>query len=143
MAKTLIISIFISCLSFVANAEHLQKIQWLSGAWQNTDKSVNSIELLVSKPYGNRMLASETTRTNKALSFEHFEIREKNGVVKLEVFPENQKNLTMRATVVTSKKIVFENPKHDFPKLWSFELKSDGTLAVSYTHLTLPTICSV
>ena len=46
----------------------------------------------------------------------------------MEVFPENQKTLTMKATLVTSKKAVFENSKHDFPKLWSFELKKDGTL---------------
>ena len=108
---------FVLCVSFVSHAEHLPKIQWLSGAWQNNQKSGKNIQLLVSR-----------SNTNKTFSFEHFEIREKNGVLELEVFPENQKTLTMKATLVTSKKVVFENSKHDFPKLWSFELKKDGTL---------------
>ena len=128
MRNSIIIALIILSSSPV-HAKELQPLRWLPGAWLSTAKGKGTSQLFVSSLNKGRLLASEITLSkSKPKSFEHFEIRSNKGTFELEVFPHKQKPLVLKATSSSPNKIVFENPKHDFPKYWSFELMKNGTL---------------
>ena len=110
----------------------IKKLSWLSGAWVQAQTNSTFTTLTVSELRGKKYFGTESTLkldAGKVLiqSFENFEIRD-GSPIELEVFPQGQKSLVMKATAVTKNKIVFENKKHDFPQQWSFELLKNGTL---------------
>ena len=128
----LFVALIILIFAWNGHGKDIEKLSWLSGAWIQSHSKDKITTLTVSVLRNNKIVASEMSLEIKAngvevRSFEKFEIRDGSPLV-LEVYPQNQKSLVMKASSITPSKIVFENKKHDFPQEWSFELLKDGTL---------------
>ncbi len=103
--------------------------KWLTGTWTYTDGN-RRVGLYIAEAPG-RLLGSEVFMDLEKGGIRHheiFEIREKDGRVELEVFPQDQPCLVMALTAFDGNTIRFENPEHDFPKWWSFSLDEEGNL---------------
>lgn len=110
----------------------IASMDWLSGTWSGTDGE-SVWETCYSTPEGGMIVSASKQITNgKAVMFDYEVFVEKDGKVVLTPFPFGNKSKAFPATEVTAGKAVFENPKHDFPKKFTYQRTKDGEL-----HITL------
>lgn len=103
---------------------------WLTGTWSG-EKNGRAVILNLSLAEDERIIGSEIVidfEKRRLLHQEHMEIKLLKGHLQIEVFPLGQKSLVMKASSCSENQVVFENPEHDFPKIWSFVLDSNGSL---------------
>ena len=105
-------------------------LSWLAGAWVGTRSSGSSIEERWSPPLGGAMLAvSRTVNTSgKMNAFEYLRIVERDGGLVYIAQPGGAKATEFVLTELTTKRAVFENPRHDYPKRIVYELSAEGGL---------------
>lgn len=65
---------------------------------------------------------SRTTRGDSLLEHEFITLRELDGVLAYQARPSGQPAAEFRSTQVTDSSVVFENPRHDFPRLIGYRL---------------------
>jgi hypothetical protein len=112
-------------------------LSWLAGAWVGKRSSGSSIEERWSPPRGGAMLAvSRTVNTSgKMNAFEYLRIVERDGGLVYIAQPGGAKAtefvLTELVTEKGSRRAVFDNPRHDYPKRIRYELSSEGVLSAT------------
>lgn len=110
----------------------LQKAEWMIGRWESsTDEGVLSETW---KKEDNSTYSAETyfVVAGDTVFEEHVQLKEVDGkVVYSPVIPNqnNGKPTDFTMVSVASNKIVFENPKHDFPQKITYDLKGDSLIA--------------
>lgn len=120
--RRIFLPVFLALVSVSFSMEHFPI--WLQGNW-SMKKGSSTILLTLALAGDSRLIGSELIlkgEEGRLVHAEQIEIRETPSGMELEVFPLGQASLIMRATEISEGKIVFENPEHDFPKVWSFEL---------------------
>jgi len=112
-------------------------LDWLAGAWVGTRSSGSSIEERWSPPLGGAMLAvSRTVNTSgKMNAFEYLRIVERDGGLVYIAQPGGAKPtefvLTELSTETGTRRAVFVNPRHDYPKRIMYELSAEGGLSAT------------
>lgn len=119
----------------------IDDLSWLAGAWVGKRSSGSSIEERWSPPLGGAMLAvSRTVNTSgKMNAFEYLRIVERDGGLVYIAQPGGAKAtefvLTELGTEKGSRRAVFDNPRHDYPKRIRYELSSEGVLSATIGYV--------
>jgi len=102
----------------------------MTGCWALVGQDEGSIEQW-SRPAGATMLGfSRIVSGGKTVAFEYLRIvDEGNDVIALIASPSGQETARFEMKEVTMRKVVFENPEHDFPQRIIYQLDDDGNLA--------------
>ena len=110
---------------------------WLSGAWVGTRSTGSSVEERWTPPLGGAMLAvSRTVNTSgKMVAFEYLRIVERDGGLVYVAQPGGAKATEFVLTELSSKRAVFDNPRHDHPKRIVYELSAEGGLSATIGQL--------
>ena len=114
-------------------------IAWLSGNWAGARGTNGSItfEERWSPPKGGSMLATSRTvnASGKMSAFEFLRIVERDGGLVYVAQPGGAPATEFVLTELTSKRAVFDNPRHDYPKRIVYELSADGSLTAIIGYL--------
>lgn len=105
-------------------------LAWLAGSWVGTKSSGASIEERWSPPLGGAMLAvSRSVNTSgKMFAFEYLRVVERDGGLVYVAQPGGKTSTEFVLTELGSNRLVFENPRHDYPKRIVYELLPEGSL---------------
>lgn len=110
-----------------AFAGGVKDLAWMAGCWAATGADAGSEEHWLAPAGGTLLGISRTVKNGKTVTHEFMQIREtENGVVFI-ASPANQKTAEFRMISLEGKRVVFENPEHDFPQRVIYELR-DGNL---------------
>jgi hypothetical protein len=106
----------------------LDSVSWIAGSWQGTEGKVAMEEVWLA-PSGGAMLGlHRDVAGERMVSFEFLRIAETaDGLVYL-AQPGGRPPTPFRAVEVSPKRVVFENPEHDFPQRILYWLGDDGAL---------------
>lgn len=117
----------------------ISDIAWLAGNWSGTRGTNGSItfEERWSPPKGGAMLATSRTvnASGKMSAFEFLRIVERDGGLVYVAQPGGAPPTDFVLTELTSKRAVFDNPRHDYPKRIMYELGADGALTATIGYL--------
>ncbi|HEX5042437.1 MAG TPA: DUF6265 family protein [Candidatus Polarisedimenticolaceae bacterium] len=103
-------------------------LAWMAGTWQGTDQGMAMEEVWLA-PAGGAMLGlHRDVAHGRMASFEFLRIEEsERGLVYLSQ-PRGRPATPFHAVEVSGKRVVFENPAHDFPQRIVYWLAEDGAL---------------
>ncbi len=116
----------------------ISDLAWLAGAWAGTRGTNGAIafEERWSPPKGGSMLAIARTVSRDRLSaFEYLRIIERDGGLVYAAQPNGGIATEFILTEFSSRKAVFENPRHDYPKKITYELTEAGGLTATIGQL--------
>lgn len=107
---------FLQVCSATAVSAQTSALKWMAGCWERkTDNLVVTEQW--SFPRAKMMLgASQTTRGDSTLEYEHTRIFERNGTLVYSAQPSGQAAAEFVADSVSGFSVVFSNPAHDFPQ---------------------------
>ena len=103
-------------------------LAWIAGSWQGTEEGMAMEEVWLA-PAGGAMLGlHRDVAGGRMVSFEFLRIEESpRGLVYLSQ-PRGLPVTPFHAIEVSAKRVVFENPEHDFPQRILYWLDEDGAL---------------
>ncbi|WOJ92747.1 DUF6265 family protein [Congregibacter variabilis] len=98
-------------------------VDWLVGCWESFESY--SKEVWVKNPDGTLLGFSASIDGSDIAFYELLYIKEVGGTLTYTAHPSGQNPATFLVQEMGDKRVVFENPQHDYPQLISYE--SDGT----------------
>ncbi len=107
----------------------LSSLSWLAGAWEGRDPVGLEMEELWTAPKGGVLLGlHRDVKDGRMASFEFLRIESgAKGIVYL-ASPGGRPATPFPLKETASKRVVFENPEHDFPQRILYWLTDDGAL---------------
>lgn len=111
---------------------------WLVGSWTGTrgTAGTTTIEERWSPAKGGSMLAtSRTVSRDKMSAFEFLRIVERDGGLVYIAQPNGAAPTEFVLTELSSKRAVFDNPRHDYPKRIVYEVTANGGLTATIGYL--------
>lgn len=120
------------CLFHAASARpqvNINDLAWLQGCWEGRDGESFVTEQWM-KPAGGCMLAmSRTVKGNQTVAFEFIRVwQDEAGAIYFTASPSGQPEASFKLVRASTKEVVFENPKHDYPQRIIYRLVDDGRL---------------
>lgn len=115
-----IVMIFLLAVPSWAQA---QQMDWLVGCWESFESY--SKEVWVKNPDGTLLGFSASIDGSDIAFYELLYIKEVGGTLTYTAHPSSQNPATFLVRELGDKRVVFENPQHDYPQVISYE--SDGT----------------
>ena len=107
---------------------NLSDLSWMSGGWAGAQDAVE-MEELWQTPKGNIMLGvHRDVVKGRAVSFEFLRIEATPAGITYWGSPQGQPPTPFRMKELKNKRVVFENPEHDFPQRIIYWLGDDGAL---------------
>jgi hypothetical protein len=114
------------CATF-AQSQTVDELAWLAGTWtQKTDSGVVQEAWL--GPRAKMMVATNLTSSARRNSFEFLRIVERDGSLVYLASPNGIPPVEFRLKEFAPRRVVFENPTHDFPQRVLYWLEPDGVL---------------
>lgn len=115
----------------------ISDLAWISGAWVGKRSSGTEVEERWSPPKGGAMLAtSRSVNTSGRMSaFEFLRINEREGGLVYVAQPGGAPPTEFILTEWSSKRAVFDNPRHDYPKRIVYELTETGGLVATTGYI--------
>ena len=105
-----------------------EKLSWIAGNWTGNAGRA-TIEENWLPPAGGAMVGvGRTIAGPRMVAFEFLRIVQKDGETYYIAQPEGRPPTEFKLTNATDTKAVFENPKHDHPKIITYEKDADGNL---------------
>jgi hypothetical protein len=113
----------------VMAATGIDRVIWLQGCWEMASGN-RTIEEQWTAPRGGIMLeVGRTVRDGRLVEYEFVVVREDGEQLAYEAHPSGQPPAVFRSRDVSDRRVVFENPEHDFPQRVGYERKSADALA--------------
>jgi len=110
-------------------AAKVEDLAWMAGSWAGTEGKVQMEEHWTA-PKGGAMLGlHRDVAGGKMVGFEFLRIEETPGGVAYLSMPQGRPVTSFPLVQVDGKRVVFENPTHDFPQRIIYWLETDGSLA--------------
>lgn len=101
--------------------EGVGRVVWLQGCWQVTSDA-RTVEEQWMAPRGDSMVGmSRTVREGTLAEYELVIIRTRGAALVYTAHPSGQASAEFTATIVSDKRVVFENLQHDFPQRIGYE----------------------
>ena len=100
----------------------IESLAWLEGCWEASSPQRTVEERWTAPRAGNMLGSSRTTRSDSLLEHEFITLRELDGVLAYQAQPSGQPAAEFRSTRITDSSVVFENPKHGFPRQIGYRL---------------------
>ncbi|MCB0356714.1 MAG: hypothetical protein KDD40_06885 [Bdellovibrionales bacterium] len=117
----------ISFKSFASN-QVLHQLDWMKGRWVGGYNGSN-MESYYTTSEGGLILGQTKIAGHKGIEFYEFEkFEEQDGDILLTPMPFGKLGVTFTATLVTNKKVIFENPEHDFPNKIIYMLERENRM---------------
>ena len=111
-----------------ATPTEINELGWLAGCWRNGDADSSSEECWLA-PGGGVMLGMNRSIRKDRTSFEFLRIaRDESGRLTYFASPSGKPPTPFVLREATPKRVVFENPEHDFPQRILYWLDDDGVL---------------
>lgn len=111
----------------LGHAQSIDEVSWLAGTWtQKTDSGIVQESWL--GPRAKMMVASSLTSSERRNSFEFLRIVERDGSLVYLASPNGIPPVEFKLKEVAPKRVVFENPTHDFPQRVLYWIEPDGAL---------------
>lgn len=108
--------------------DDLGSAAWLTGCWVASAGDVRSEEVWM-EPQGGLMVGmARTVRGDVATGYEFLLLRRKDGRLTYSAHPSGQDPTDFQATEVSTQRLRFENPEHDFPRAIEYERTSLDSL---------------
>lgn len=109
-------------------ASRLDRLGWMAGTWA-WDSAGHRSEEHWMEPRGGLMVGmNRTVRDGRARAFEFLRIRERGDTIAYLASPGGRPATTFTLTELGERRVVFENPAHDFPQRIAYWLAADGRL---------------
>lgn len=106
----------LAVLASAAPSPTLSDLSWLAGTWKGRSAEAEMEEVWLA-PRGGLMLGlHRDVAGEKAVSFEHLRIEAKDGTLVYTSSPNGLPPTAFRLKSMEARKVVFENPTHDFPQ---------------------------
>jgi len=132
--KTFLVVIGILCLTFIGPSHtskadtQLADLGWMAGQWIGVQDGVETDEAWL-EPRGNSMLGiHRDTKDGKTASFEFLRIASTAEGITFWASPQGKPATPFRLKEMKGKRVVFENPEHDFPQRIIYWLDGDDSL---------------
>ena len=107
---------------------HVDSVAWLSGCWVASAGNVRTDEVWM-EPEGGLMVGmARTVRGGVATAYESLLLQLKDGRLTYSAHPSGQTPTDFRATDVSTERVRFEAPEHDFPQAIEYERTSPDSL---------------
>lgn len=111
-----------------AGAGQLDSLAFMAGSWVKGDR-VDRDEEHWTAPLGGLMVGVQReVRGGRARGFEFFRIEEREGSLFYLAQPRGRPATAFRVKELSSSRVVFENPEHDFPQRILYWLEQPGEL---------------
>ncbi len=112
-----------------AGSADLASLAWLAGSWEGKDASGLEMEEVWTAPKGGTMLGlHRDVKDGKLASFEFLRIESGADGLVYQAQPRGRAATPFHLKESASKKVVFENLKHDFPQRILYWVTDDGAL---------------
>ena len=109
------------------SAQEIEKLAWMTGTWtQNKNGEIVQESWL--GPKGKMMAAVNLTSSAKRTSFEFLRIVETPAGLAYLASPGGKPPVEFKLKEITDKRVVFENPAHDFPQRVMYWIEPDGAM---------------
>jgi hypothetical protein len=117
------------CFSELARAAtDLSALAWMAGNWTGVQDGVEMEESWLA-PKGNTMLAlHRDVAGGRTVSFEFLRIEATPDGITYWASPRGRPATPFRLVELKDKRVVFENPEHDYPRRIIYWLGNDGSL---------------
>jgi hypothetical protein len=132
--RTFLVVVGILCLSLLpiyqrtSAASDLSDLAWMAGLWTGVKDGVEMEESWL-PPKGNTMIGlHRDVKNNRTMSFEFFRIEAAADGITYWASPRSKPPTPFRMIELSGKKVVFENPQHDFPQRVIYWLEGDNAL---------------
>jgi hypothetical protein len=110
-------------------AARIEQVAWLQGCW-SLISGEREVEEYWMAPKGTSILGiARTTHSGLLADYEMTLIREAVDRLVFEAHPSNQPMALFHSIEISQSRILFENPKHDFPQRIGYERKGNALLA--------------
>jgi uncharacterized protein DUF6265 len=111
-----------------AAAPDISELAWMAGHWTGTQDGLE-MEEYWQAPKGNTMLGlHRDVSGGRTVSFEFLRIEATTDGITYWASPRGRLATPFNLIDLKGKRVVFENPKHDFPQRIIYWLTDDGTL---------------
>lgn len=128
MRTTLALALALVTAAAPAGASAIDALAFLTGSWSSGD-AANRVEEHWTSAAGGVMLGmNRELRNGRLASFEFFRITEKDGTLMFLAQPGGREATAFPAREVSAKRVVFENPEHDFPQRILYWVEKPGEL---------------
>jgi hypothetical protein len=127
---------WIALLSFAASAAFgaappsagVDALAWMTGTWSGPSKGLEMEELWTSPRGGSMLGVHRDVKEGRTVSFEFLRIEESPAGITYWASPGGKPATPFRMVSHDGRRVVFENPKHDFPTRVLYWLGADGSL---------------
>ncbi|MBL8525173.1 MAG: hypothetical protein JNN20_15900 [Betaproteobacteria bacterium] len=126
MKKIFIAMLCCAGFSITVHAQEIDKLAWMAGTWTQA-KDGEIVQESWLGPRGKMMVATNLT-SGKRNSFEFLRIVEKDGALAYLASPGGRAPTEFKLKEMGEKKVVFENPAHDFPQRVIYWIEADGAM---------------
>lgn len=105
-------------------------LSWLAGSFRSATAAGVTVEEHWSRPEGGAMIGmGRTLREGRMVSFEYLRIVERADGIFYIAQPGGRAPTEFRMTGLSPAEVVFENPRHDHPKIIRYRRAADGFVA--------------
>lgn len=120
----------IACALLATSPLHagVNDLAWLSGCWIADGAESGSIEQWTAPAGGSMLGVNRTIKDGKTSAFEFMRIIESDSELVFISSPSGQATASFTLTHQADRKVVFENPQHDFPQKIIYELTGSNAL---------------
>lgn len=120
--------IFLATTGAVAAAD-ISELHWMSGCWSYDGEEPGSGEYWMPAAGDSMIAASRTVRDGLTVAFEYLRITQAaDDTLELIASPSGQEAAHFNMIDMSATRVVFENPKHDFPQRIIYELRDSTHL---------------
>ena len=110
-------------------AAEVTELEWMSGCWSLEGGEAGSGEMWT-RPMGNMLFGIGHITGDGVVNFyEYMRIEKRaSGELYLVAQPSNQSGGEFKMTEMEQRRVVFENPAHDFPQRITYWIESEGIM---------------
>lgn len=109
-------------------AKPIERLAWLAGCWEMRTESATIEEQWMRLSGGTLLGMNRTVSAGRTEEFEFLRVEDRGGKLVYVALPSGRNESAFEAVEIGDSTILFENPKHDFPKRIRYRLLADGSL---------------
>ena len=127
MKKQLLPLTILFSMALSVHAQEIEKLVWMTGTWTQS-KNGEIVQESWLGPKGKMMAAVNLTSSAKRTSFEFLRIVETPTGLAYLASPGGKTPVEFKLKEIADKRVVFENPAHDFPQRVMYWIEPDGAM---------------
>lgn len=126
--KSLLVASLALTPAFSQVASDVKALSWIAGDWAGPVGRASSEEHWIAPAGGAMLGVSRTVVKDRMVAFEFLRIEKRPGGIYYVAQPNGRPPTDFKLTQSTPASAVFENPKHDHPKIITYRIEGADTL---------------